>query len=390
MSAQQFNSICSVPLRRLSMATRGAYFIAGFTIAAWAPFIPYVKANSGLNEGSLGMLLLCLGLGSVIVMPLTGMLTNRFGCRAVIIVLAFLGCITLPLLIILNLPLYLGSTLLFFGAAAGGMDVAAAIQAMMVQKQTGRQIMPTMLAFYSIGCIFGPVCVSLLLSLDLQPITVALCVSGLILLVLALCQRNLAPRQSSPGQENARRALPKGAVLVLGCMCFTIFLVEGAILDWGALFLVDYKNFDQAFSGIGFAVFSAAIAIGRILGVWFISLVGSEKRMVLVGCIFSFCAFLLTLFVLPGKFALLGFCLIGFGNANVIPLLFSATGKQTTMPTAAAISTVSTLGYAGVLIGPAFIGFLAHFTSLFFAFTVLGAMMLLVALLSRLVLPDDV
>lgn len=49
------------PGRLEQMATRIAFFIAGFGIAAWAPLVPYAKARAGLDEGTLGLLLLCLG-----------------------------------------------------------------------------------------------------------------------------------------------------------------------------------------------------------------------------------------------------------------------------------------------------------------------------------------
>lgn len=379
----QYSDIAAPKLRRLSMATRGAYFIAGFTVAAWAPLVPYAKVRSDLSDGALGLLLLCLGLGSVILMPLTGMLTSRFGCRKVITVLTLLGCITLPLLALLDFPLALGLALLFFGAAAGGLDVSSCIQAIMVQKESGRQIMPAMLAFYSIGNIAGPSWVSLLLYCGLSPFTAALCSSGVILAVLLFCQRDLAPKQTVKEEAGSLVVFPRGAVLFLGSICFTVFLVEGAMMDWGSLFLINYKGFDESYGGIGFAVFSAAIAFGRMLGERLIRLVGGETRMILFGCLMSFCGFLLTLFVLPGKMVLVGFCLIGFGNANVIPLLFSAAGKQKTMPAAAAVSAVTTLGYSGILIGPAFIGFLAQLTTLFWAFSLLGVLMLVVALLSK-------
>ena len=171
-------------------------------------------------------------------------------------------------------------------------------------------------------------------------------------------------------------------------MCFSVFLVEGGLMDWGALFLTEYKDFDLSLAGLGFALFSAAIALGRFMGSALIRLVGGESRIVLLSCVFSFCSFLLTLFILPKEWALVGFLLIGFGNANVIPILFSASGKQTQISTASAIAIVSSLGYSGILIGPALIGFIAHFTNLFFAFGVLGGLMVVVALLSTRVLQN--
>ena len=384
-------SITSHNVRNLISSAKASYFIAGFTLTAWSPFIPYVAKRLQLDEGALGVLLLCLGLGSVLFMPLTGMLTNRFGCRKVILTLAALGCLTLPLLTIIPLPLALALVLFCFGIATGGLDVVAAVQSMLIQNRIGRQIMPTMLAFYSVGSIAGPALVVLLLSCGLPPTLVAFCAVAVVLLTLFRYQKNLLARQpKSPTQttDKAKRLFPPLTIIILGCMCFSVFLVEGGIMDWGALFLTEYKGFDLSLAGLGFALFSAAIALGRFMGAGLIRLVGGENRIVLLSCAFSFCSFLLTLFVLPKEWALVGFLLIGFGNANVIPILFSASGKQTQISTASAIAIVSSLGYSGILIGPALIGFIAHFTNLFFAFGVLGGLMVAVALLSTRVLQN--
>lgn len=383
-------SITSHNVRRLISSAKASYFIAGFTLTAWSPFIPYVAKQCQLDEGALGLLLLCLGLGSVLFMPMTGMLTARFGCRNVILALTALGCVGLPLLTIIPLPLVLAFVLFSFGVATGGLDVVAAVQSMIIQNKIGRQIMPAMLAFYSVGSIVGPALVVLLLSCGLPPPLVALCAVGVILLTLFRYQKNLLVRQpqKAPDESNTgkKRFLPPASIIILGCMCFSVFLVEGGIMDWGALFLTEYKGFDLSLAGLGFALFSAAIALGRFMGSSLIRLMGGESRLVLLSCAFSFISFLLTLFILPQEWTLAGFLLIGFGNANVIPILFSAAGKQTQISTASAISIVSSLGYSGILIGPALIGFIAHFTSLFFAFGVLGGLMVIVALLSIQVL----
>ena len=87
-----------VPGRLEQMSTRIAFFIAGFGIAAWAPLVPYAKARAGLDEGTLGLLLLSLGVGSILAMPLAGVLATRFGCRRVLSGGTLLICLALPLL----------------------------------------------------------------------------------------------------------------------------------------------------------------------------------------------------------------------------------------------------------------------------------------------------
>jgi len=72
--------------------------------------------------------------------------------------------------------------------------------------------------------------------------------------------------------------------------------------------------------------------------------------------------------------------LIGLGASNLVPVLFRRAGQQTVMPAAFAVSAVTTAGYAGVLLGPALIGFLAAGVGLSTAFWLLAALLALVPL----------
>jgi hypothetical protein len=77
--------------------------------------------------------------------------------------------------------------------------------------------------------------------------------------------------------------------------------------------------------------------------------------------------------------ALLGYALIGLGCSNIVPVLFTAVGRQKAMPQAVAVPAITTLGYAGILMGPAGIGFIARHSSLTVAFLVVATLMIAVA-----------
>lgn len=137
------------------VSTRLAFFIAGLGMAAWAPLVPFAKARIGLNDASLGLLLLCIGIGSMLAMPLTGVLTAKWGCRAVILLAGAVLCLDLPLLVLMNTPLTMAFALLVFGAAIGIMDVAMNIQAVIVEKASGRAMMSGFHGLFSVGGIAG-------------------------------------------------------------------------------------------------------------------------------------------------------------------------------------------------------------------------------------------
>ena len=100
-------------------STRIVFFIAGFGMAAWAPLVPFAKARAGIGDGALGLLLLCLGVGSLVTMSLAGALAARFGCRRVVIASTVPLCLVLPLLATVSNPALLAAALLVFGASLG-------------------------------------------------------------------------------------------------------------------------------------------------------------------------------------------------------------------------------------------------------------------------------
>src|ERR1700761_4258824 len=122
------------------ISTRGVFFIVGFSAAAWAALVPFAKMRAGIGEGALGLLLLCLGVGSIVAMPLAGVLAVRFGCRRIIIVSSTLLCLTLPLLAAVSSPLLLAAVLFAFGAGLGMADVTMNLQAVIVERESGRSM----------------------------------------------------------------------------------------------------------------------------------------------------------------------------------------------------------------------------------------------------------
>lgn len=145
------------------IATRLAFFVAGLGMAAWAPLVPFAKTRIGIDDGSLGLLLLCIGAGSMLAMPLTGFLTGKLGCRAVILMAGLGLCIDLPLLALMDSLGGMAVALLLFGATIGMIDVAMNVQAVIVERASGKAMMSGFHGFFSIGGIAGAGGVSALL-----------------------------------------------------------------------------------------------------------------------------------------------------------------------------------------------------------------------------------
>lgn len=372
----------ALPGAPAQMATRLAFLVAGFAMAAWAPLVPFAKQRIALDDGSLGLLLLCIGAGSLLAMPLTGLLTGRFGCRTVILAAGAALCLVLPLLVLAATPLQMGLVLLLFGAAIGVIDVAMNIQAVIVEKASGRAMMSGFHGFFSVGGILGAGGVSALLWLGLAPLSsILLCVVLVILLLLTASRHLLRESISSDG---VNFVLPRGWVMFIGLLCFIMFLAEGSMLDWSALFLTQLRDMAPAQAGIGYAVFSIAMTFGRLTGDRIVNAMG-RYRVLLLGSLCSTGGILLAIAIPHAAAAILGFMLVGVGASNVVPILFTAAGNQKTMPVNLAIASVTTVGYAGILAGPALLGFIAQVSSLSLAFGCVAALLLLVTASARAV-----
>lgn len=370
--------------RRQQMATRIVFFISGLGLAAWAPLVPFAKERLGVGEGVLGLLLLCLGAGSIIAMPVTGPLVSRVGCRRVIVVCTALFCIALPLMAGLSSVPGMVAALFLFGVGIGSVDVAMNMQAIVVERASGRSMMSGFHGLFSLGAIVGAAGMTLMLSLAISPLEATFGVVSLVLFGLLVSIPNLLTAESREGasDDGPPFAFPRGIVIIMGLVCFVSFLSEGAMLDWTAVFLISNLDVAAAHAGLGFAAFSVTMTLGRLLGDRVVERLGGPQ-VVMIGGFLAAAGMLLTILAPDWTLALVGCALVGAGCSNIVPVMFTSVGRQTVMPEHTAVPAMATMGYMGVLVGPAGIGFLAEVTSLATSFFVLAVMLVGAGLGSR-------
>lgn len=360
------------------LATRLAFLIAGFGISCWAPLIPYAKARLGVDDGVLGLLLLCLGIGSVTAMLLTGMLSARYGSKPIIIAGALGMAVVLPLLVVVVTPLELGAVLFVFGGALGSLDVAMNIHAVEVEKAAGRPLMSGFHGLYSVGGFIGSMFVTFLLSLGIAPLTAVLFTAVLMLGGVVVIWPRLIVAVAG-GEGGPLFVLPRGFVLLLALLTAIVFLVEGAVLDWGALYLTGVGLVGAAQGGLGFMLFSVAMTVMRLAGDAVVGRIG-DRAVLTWGSLVAIVGFAAVLLAPVAIVAMAGFLLVGIGLSNIVPVLFRRAGNQSVMPVGLAVAAVTTSGYAGVLLGPAGIGFVAKYSGLPAALWMLTALLVLVTL----------
>ncbi|WP_336748432.1 MFS transporter [Pantoea vagans] len=366
---------------RLNWGTRTIFLINGLGMSAWAPLVPFARDRLQLSGASLGALLLCLGIGSLAAMPVTGTLVARFGCRRVMGFSTLLVLLMMPLLATAGSHLVMAAALMLFGAGLGMLDVAMNYQAVQVEQAADKPMMSGFHGFFSLGGILGAGTVSLLLSRDFTPLHATLVVMAVMLLLL-LWRLPVLMNKRLHQPDQPWLVIPRGWVAFLGLLCFILFLAEGAVLDWGALLLLQNPAMSSAYAGLGYAVFSVAMTLGRFSGDKIIQRFGRYPVM-LTGTLTAAAGMTLAVWLPWPEIALLAFLLVGFGLSNTVPMLFNAAGNQHDMPANLAISAMTTLGYAGILSGPALIGFISQWISLSGAFLLIALLLLAVAASAR-------
>ncbi|WP_254682750.1 MFS transporter [Phaeobacter inhibens] len=369
-------------LRSPWRAVSAMFVLNGALFGIWASRIPAVSEIHGLSPGGLGLLLLLMAAGAILSFPLAGRAADRIGAAHVTrrVALAYvLGLVLLALAP--NLPL-LAAALFVFGAAHGSMDVAMNAWASEVEARAARPMMSSFHAMFSLGAGLGALSGYAAASIDAQipaHFLVAGCVSALLTLYMAQIPWVARPAPESGAAKPA--LLPRGALLAVGLVAFCGAVGEGAMADWSAIFLVLTTGASEADAALGFAVFSIAMVAMRLIGDLVVARIGPVTAGRLAGTSASLGALIAVGWGSYGA-AMTGFALMGIGYALVMPLAFSRAASDPDLPAGAAIASVATFGYGGILIGPPMIGVTAELLSLPAAFLILAVLAVFIVIFS--------
>ncbi|EIM30568.1 MFS transporter [Microvirga lotononidis] len=337
------------------LAASAIFFGNGFGIGTWAAQLPRFKESLGLSDGQLSLGLLAFSLGAVALMPVIGWAVTVVGSRTMttIAAFAFAAALALPGLAP-NLSLFVAAALLA-GACNGTMDIAMNTNATVVEKAWGSAIMSSLHAFFSLGGLAGAGASGLLIALNvgIVPTLLISCLGmGLLFLVAAFWTLGETERSA----EGHGFAWPRGSVMILAVLAMFCFLVEGAMVDWSAIYLQTVAGASLETAVTGFAAFSLAMTVCRFMGDFVVRHLGRVRTVQFGGLLSAFGLALAMLLPQPLP-AAIGFSLVGIGLANAVPVLFSTAGQMKDFPPSMGVAMVATLGYGGLLLGPPLIGF---------------------------------
>lgn len=378
-----------IQLSAQRLSTRFSFFGLGFATAAWAPLIPFAQQRLHFNHADFGLLLLCSGLGAMLAMPATGKIVQRVGCRVPIGFALLLLAVLLPSLSLWTTPLMMAITLFLFGTAAGSLGVALNIQAVVVEKNSLKSLMSGFHGMASLGGLAGVLTITALLALSISAVMSAFAVSLLLVIIIFLsvpynikAVENTSLEASSKVKKSIRQRLPQPLIILIGIACFIIFMTEGAAMDWSGIYLTQQYGVNTTFAGLAYTFFAIAMTTGRFTGHYLIRYFG-EKKLLTYSAICATLGLALVSIAPYWWLVLVGYTLVGTGCSNIVPIMFSRAGRQTVMPSAVALSCVSTMAYTGILVGPAFIGMVSELIGLSTVFMALSGLLLLIVALNR-------
>jgi len=399
------SKLSTYPMSRVLSAQRAVFVIFalnGFHFANFAARVPTVRDGLGLTPQQMGLLLLVGSVGSLVALPLSGLVVQRLGAATTVRAFAVVNVVGLLLagaMVAAGLPVLVALSFFVFCVGTSVWDSAMNLEGTVVERHRGATIMPKLHAGFSLGTVAGAGTGALAAWAQLPLLVHLLIVLVPSLVTVLLATRGFLPAEGTgdvAADETEARAARKGRVgraarawteprtLLLGLVVLAAAITEGSANDWMALAVVDGFEVDNAVGAVFFGVFVAAMTLGRFAGG---ALLDRFGRVVVLRVSAGLAILGLALFAIPSSILLaaIGAILWGLGAAVGFPVGISAAADDP-LHAATRVPVVATIGYSAFLVGPPVLGFLADkvgYRTALLAIIVPAVVSLLVAAVAR-------
>lgn len=297
-------------------------------------------------------------------MPFMARIGNKLGPGRASVLLCTLFGLMLPVPLLLPNQLLLMGILFVMGIGMGGMDIAMNTAAAMIEEQEEVRIMSAFHGFWSIGAMMGAWIGSVSYGAEV-PYTSHMALVVTVFLLIIFLQRNVyfSISDTQAPSDEPSFILPGKNLLVLAVVALLVFLAEGAIADWSALYMTEDLNAKSTYAGFGYSAFALMMAVGRFYGDEITQKLGPSNILIGGNLLVALSIGGLLLLANPWM-AIIGFAVSGFGFSAIVPVVFSEAAKTPGMSTAGNMAAIGSVGYFGFLAGPPMIGFVAETLSL--------------------------
>lgn len=374
-------SMVVINKRATRIAVSALFFLTGLCFSSWASRIPDIQLALNLNDAGLGSVLLALPVGSIISLPVAGILVSKYGSRQILLIAAVAYAAVLPVLGLAHTSWELSVFLVFFGFFGNLANIAVNTQAVGVEAMYGRSIMASFHGLWSVAGFTGAAFGTWMTGLHLAPVYHFLIITAVSWILIAITMNRLVVRVTNENNAPSLFGKPDAFLFTLGIIAMCSMICEGTMFDWSGVYFRRVIQVREGWSGAGYAAFMSTMASGRFVADYLTTRLGVKKMLLISGGLTA--SGLLVAVIFPYFVpAMLGFMLVGAGVSAVVPLVYSAAGKSTKLPPGMALATVSTIGYFGFLFGPPLIGFVVQATNLGVAFTMIAVMGAAIAVMS--------
>lgn len=358
-------------------AVAAMFFMAGLCFSSWASRIATIQEKLSISEGQFGAVLFAMPVGLMLSLPLSGWAVSRFGSRIVVsIALAGYGLALIGLGFMPDMYL-LAANIMLFGLCSNAVNISVNAQAVATEVLYKRPIMASFHGLWSLAGFVGGGIGTFMIGEKISPEVHFVLIAVVVIGSIFICWRYLNHDKGTGEKKKSGFAKPDAALITLGLIAFCSMVVEGTMFDWTTIYFKKVIVAKGAMEGAGFTAGMCMMATGRFIADGFSARFGLKRTLQVSG--FLSLTGLVIVITLPYLIpAIIGFMLVGAGISSVVPLVYSAAGKSTTMAPGPAIAAVSTISFLGFLVGPPIIGFLADAFNLRLAFIFVAVMALCV------------
>jgi MFS family permease len=359
-------------LSQRRVALGALFFFMGICFASWAARIPDIQAKFQLSEGELGTLLLCLPIGSMVGLPIAGWSVHHYGSRIVILICSFAYALSLPLIGLAPNLWVITPVLILFGMLGNIMNISLNTQALGFENLLGKSILASFHGIWSMAGFTGAGLGAGMIFLSFSPAAHYVVVALLSILMILLSQKFVINDKRASGEEGGLvLRKPDSLLLRVGLISFLGMMAEGCMFDWSGVYFKKIVEAKPELVSLGYVCFMGAMASGRFVTDKAINRYGKIPVLQVSGILIFLGLLLAVLF--PSLYtAALGFLMVGFGVASIVPVSYGIAGRSKLYSPSVALAMVSTLSFFGFLVGPPLIGFIAEAFNLKISFALIA------------------
>ncbi|SFV38070.1 Fucose permease [Devosia crocina] len=340
-----------------------SFFLFAVTTGALMARLPDIQTHFDISEGQLGLTMIGMAIGSLIALTFGPPVVERLGFRKTALVTVLGPSVLFATIPWLPAAPAMFAVLFFAGLLAGALEINLNVEIDRLEMQSGKRYMNRAHGFWSVGffvtALFGAMIRQSGISAGLH--------MGLVALIVVAVGGSLlfrateAPRPLRlEGEASHKFAFPNMGLLPLCLIGFAAFLVEGAGIDWSAIYMRNVFAVEPIVGGMGLTLFAFFMAVGRLTADPVVARFGPRHvAMVMLGAA-SLGALLVGLAQTP-ETALFGFALMGAGCSAVYPLAVSAAAQRTDRPAAVNVAAIGQVSFVVFFLAPPLLGFVAEF-----------------------------